>query len=74
MAFSVNVGTERDNLRRPAKPTGSGTNGLAVLAILFVAFCIFDYSPYGTGVVASVLADAQRWFQGVMKGLKVGGL
>lgn len=71
MSFSINLDRDRDLKARTFKPSASLSKTMTVFGLLFLAFCIFDYSPYGTGLVASGLADAQRWFQGEIGSLRI---
>ena len=70
MAFGINM-DGRGSGGRAFKPSRSTADTLLVIAFLALAFCVFDYSAYGSGSVASALGDAQRWFQGEVGSLKL---
>ena len=64
MAFSVNVnGPAHGRPRADYKSAQRSQNTLIALAAIFALFCVYDYSPYGTGLVANCLGFAQRWVQ-----------
>lgn len=63
MAFSLQVGG-RGQTRSASKSYLSLQASFVLLAIAVVAFCIYDYSPAGSGYVAQSLGSAQRDFQG----------
>lgn len=63
MAFTLQV----DGRGRGSKARGTsvGTQStLIVLAIMFVGFCVYDFSSMGHGFVASSLSSMQRSMQG----------
>jgi hypothetical protein len=70
MAFSVNYGRTQAVARRRSAPT-SMARTLAVAAILFALFSIYDYSSYGHGYVAMALSSAQYSFQEFMGRFRV---
>ncbi len=63
MALSVNLARSTAAPTRSASATSPKTM-LAVFAVLFAIFCVWDYSSYGAGYVAAVLGEMQRAFQG----------
>lgn len=63
MAFSTNF--ERRSTPSPRQSSAmSGQAFFTTLAILIAAFCLWDYSSYGSGVVAQGLHRMQHDFQG----------
>ncbi len=72
MSFGLHI--EQRGATGKLRSSRNTTGPLTALGIAFVAFCIYDYSPYGTGVVAAALGDAQRWFQAFTRSFHVSGL
>ncbi len=72
MSFGLHI--EERGSRGRVRPANNGAGPLTAIAIAFVLFCIFDYSPYGAGFVSAFLGDAQRWFQAFVRGFRVSGL
>ncbi len=64
MAFSVNMDGPNVGASRNFRSSGRGRASAIALACVFAAFCVYDYSPYGYGVVAQSLGNSQHWFQG----------
>ena len=64
MAFSVNMDGPRAGASREFRRGRSGRATLIALACVFAAFCVFDYSSYGYGIVAQSLGSSQHWFRG----------
>jgi hypothetical protein len=69
MSFGLQIQSRASHGR--IRPSGRTTGHLTALAIAFVAFCIFDYSPYGYGYVSAALGDAQRWFRGFVASFRL---
>ena len=69
MSFGLHI--EQRGSHRRARQSGNPTGPLTAIAIAFVLFCVFDYSPYGSGFVSASLGDAQRWFQGFVASFKL---
>ena len=69
MSFGLHI--EQRGGRAPSRRSGGSGAPLVVLAVLFAMFCVFDYSPYGGGYVATYLGHFQRWFQGFIAGFRV---
>jgi hypothetical protein len=69
MSFGLHI--EQRGATGKLRSSRDTTGPLTAIAIVFVAFCIYDYSPYGHGFVAAGLGDAQRWFQGFVAGFKL---
>ena len=70
MAFTVNVGRADTRALRKAAPVSMG-RFLATLAIIFGAFCLYDYSSYGDGLVAAGLQSAQHSFQAFVNSFRL---
>ena len=69
MSFPMRIEQRVPDRRR--RPSGDAMGPLTAIGIVFAAFCVYDYSPYGHGYVAILLADAQRWFQGFVGSFKL---
>ncbi len=52
MSFGLHV--EQHGPSRRVRSSNEAVAPLTAIAIVFVAFCIFDYSPYGHGFVSGV--------------------
>jgi hypothetical protein len=69
MSFGIQM--EQRGSHGRVRPAGNATGPLTALAIAFVIFCVYDYSPYGHGFVAAFLGDAQRWFQAFVRSFRL---
>lgn len=65
MSFGLHI--EQRGSEGRVRPAGSATGPVAAVAIAVAIFCIYDYSPYGHGLVAGFLGEAQRWFQAFVR-------
>ena len=74
MSFSVNVTPVATASRPGFKGSGNTKGMLIVFAIVFIAFCFYDYSPYGYGYVAEALGQMQRWVQSTVGGFRIKSL
>ena len=72
MSFGLHI--EQRGSSGRVRPSSNSTGPVTAIAIAFVLFCIFDYSPYGHGYVSAFIGDAQRWFQAFVRGFRVSGL
>jgi hypothetical protein len=69
MSFGLHIANRPS--RRGVKPAERNTAPLTAVALVLLAACIFDFSPYGPGYIGAFLADAQRWIAGVLDGIRV---
>ena len=63
MAFTINVDRGGRASPRGFDASRSGRNVSIAILVLFVAFCLYDYSSYGQGYVGASLSVAQRAVQ-----------